>query len=381
MNPLTARRRPPVLLAATAAIATGIAGLATPAAALPPQNGSAPPTSIPAWIPGHGGDRPLVAIAAENGGTELTDFAIPYGVFRRAGIETVAVAAHEGPMKFLPALQAELDTTMAEFDEQHPEGADYVIVPALKNYKDPTVSAWIREQARKGATVVSICDGAFTVGATGLLDGKWATAHWASESARIQMHPLTHWVRNTRYVSDGKMISSAGISAAMPTSLALVEAMAGKERAAALAAEMGVADYSPRHDSESFRPRFGNLSAFAMQYVVNPYLRSDQRVGVPLVAGMDEISLAITADAYSRTGRSQALSVSRTPDPVTTRFGLRFVPDAVGKTKEVDLLLPPLTDVAPGKAFDSALAGIAARYGKQTAKSVALDFEYPGYLR
>lgn len=382
MNPLSARRRPPRILAvAAAALVTGMAGLAGQAAAIPPRSGQVPPTAIPAWTPDHANDQPLVAIAAENGGTELTDFAIPFGIFKRAGIETVAVAAHEGPMTFLPALRAELDTTMAEFDLQHPEGADYVIVPALKNYRDPTVSAWIRDQARKGATVVSICDGAFTVGATGMLDGKWATAHWASESARVQMHPSTHWVRNTRYVSDGKTVSSAGISAAMPTSLALVEAMIGKPRASELAAEMGVQDWSPRHDSEAFRPRFGNLGAFAMQYVVNPYLRSEQRIGIPLADGVDEIHLAITADAYSRTGRSRALSVSPTPGPVSSRFGLRFLPDAVGKTKGVEIVLPPLPHDAPGRAFDVVLAGIEARYGRQTAKSVALDFEYPGYLR
>lgn len=378
MNRFTQRRFP---LALATAVAASLAGVAGPALALPPQSGQAAPTAIPAWVPQHAGDRPLVAVAAENGGTELTDFAIPYGVFKRAGIDTVAVTAHDGPTKFLPALRADLDTTMVEFDQQHPDGADYVIVPALANYKDPTVHAWIREQARKGATIVSICDGAFTVAATGLFAGKWATAHWASESARIQMHPSTHWMRNARYVADGKVVSSAGISAAMPTSLALVEAMAGKEHATAVARAMQVADWSPRHDSEAFRPHFGNLGAFAVQYLVNPYLRSKHRVGVPLSEGMDEINLAITSDAYSRTGRSQALSVSATPDPITTRYGLRFLPDAVGKTREIDVLLPPLEDVVPGKVFDVTLAGLEARYGQRTAKSVALDFEYPGYTR
>lgn len=368
----------PLVLALAAATAAGLAGSAS---ALPSTSGTTVPTTIPAWAPDHSGDRAVVAVVGENGGTELTDFAIPYGVFKRAGIETVAVAAHDGPLRFLPALKAELDSTMAGFDQKYPDGADYVIVPALVNYKDPTVIAWIKDQARKGATVVSICDGAFTVGATGLLDGKWATAHWASESMRVQMYPSTHWVRNTRYVSDGKIISSAGISAAMPTSLALVEAIAGKERAVAVAREIEVSDWSPRHDSDAFRPHFGNLTAFAVQLFVNPYLRSKQSVGVPLATGMDEINLAIVADAYSRTGRSQAVSVAATPDPVPTRYGLRFLPDAVGKTKEVEILLPSLANDAPGRVFDVTLAGLEARYGRRTARSVAVDFEYPGYTR
>ncbi|GAB6194796.1 DJ-1/PfpI family protein [Lysobacter xanthus] len=367
-------------LVAAVVAAVGLLGVTAPAAAvIPPSNGMAAPTALQAWTPRAGHATALVAIAAENDGTELTDFAIPYGVFKRAGIDTVAVAAHEGPVRFRPALKAQLDRTMAEFDRLHPEGADYVIVPALVRHDDPTVVAWIAEQARKGATVVSICDGAFTLGATGLLKGRWATAHWASESMRLQMFPTTHWVRNTRYVADGNVVSSAGISAAMPTSLALVEAIAGTARATAVAREMQVSDWSPRHDSEAFRPHYGNLRAFGTRLLLNPYLRRTHTVGVPLVAGVDEIGLAITADAWSRTGRSQAVSVAGTPDAVATRHGLRFLPDAVGRTSAVDVVLPPLADVPAGQAFDAALSRLESRYGRQTAYGVALDFEYPGY--
>lgn len=336
-------------------------------------------TTIPAWTPSHGRTQPIVVIAGENGGTELVDFAIPYGVLKRAGIETVALSAHDGPLRFRPALKATLDATMAEFDTQHPEGADYVIVPAMVNSKDPTVLAWIADQARKGATVVSICDGALVVGHAGLLKGKWATAHWASEGLRRKQFPATHWVRNTRYVVDGKIVSSAGISAALPTSLALVEAIEGKERASVLAREMGVVDWSVRHNSDAFRPHFGNLGAFVVTLAVNPYLRSTQIVGVPLNDDMDEINLAVVADAYSRTGRSRVVSLASTIAPVTSRHGLRFLPDVVGDTKAVDVFLPPLANTAPGKVFDTTLASLSARYGRRTAYGVALDFEYPGY--
>lgn len=366
------------LFVAVAAITAGVA-LCGSAYSTPLAVTDAAPTKIPAWVSQHGHSQPIVAIAGENSGTELVDFAIPYGVLKRAGIETVALAAHEGSLRFRPALTANLDGTMAEFDTQHPEGADYVIVPAMVNRKDPTVLAWISEQARKGATVVSICDGALVVGSAGLLNGKWATAHWASESMRLQEFPTTHWVRNMRYVADGKIVSSAGISAAMPTSLALVEAIAGRERASILAREIGVADWSPRHDSDAFRPHFGNLGAFATKMLVNPYLHGKQRIGIPLNDGMDEINLAILADAYSRTGRSQAVALGATIEPVASRYGLRFSPDAVTGTDAVDVVLPPLGNTVPGMVFDTTLASIEARYGRRTAYGVALDFEYPGY--
>ncbi|TZF90877.1 DJ-1/PfpI family protein [Cognatilysobacter lacus] len=363
------------------ALAALVAAIAVPrtASGITPPLAAAVPTKMPAWVSTHGHVRALVAIAAENSGTELTDFAIPYAVLKRAGIDTVALAAHEGPLRFRPALRAQLDATMAGFDAQHPEGADYVIVPAMVKRDDATVLAWIAAQSRKGATVVSICDGALVVGNAGLLKGRWATAHWASESQRVQDFPTTHWVRNTRYVADGNVMSSAGISAAMPISIALVEAIAGSDRAAAVARGMGVADWSARHDSEVFRPHYGNLAAFATKLAFNPYLRRSQTVGVPLTPGMDEIALAVTADAYSRTGRSQALSVAPSSAPVTSRYGLRFLPDVTAASSSVDVRLPPLAAVAPGQVFDTVLAGVEARYGHRTAYAVALDFEYPGF--
>ena len=363
---------------ATAAFVLSLTVTASSAQAASPSPAA---STIPAWTPSSVGAQPLVVIAGENGGTELTDFVIPFGVLKRAGIRTITVAAHKGPLRFRPALKADLDATMAEFDAQHPSGADYVIVPAMVNRADPTVLAWLSDQARKGATVVSICDGALVLGNAGLLKGKSATAHWASEGVRLKQFPGTNWVSNTRYVADGKIISSAGISAAMPTSLALVEAISGKLRAEAVAREMEVSDWSPRHDSDAFRPQFEKLGTYAVKLLVNPYLRRPQVVGVPFAQGMDEINLAILADAYSRTGRSRAVSMASTNVPVASRYGLRFLPDVVGESTSVDVVLPPLANTAPGKAFDTTLASIAARYGSRTAYSVALDFEYPAYKR
>jgi len=365
-----------VALAASASLG-GFAG-----AAPLPINDTTVNAKIPGWMPRHGHAQPIVAVIGDNAGTELSDFVIPYGVLKRAGIDTEALAVHDGPFRFRPALKARLDDTVAGFDARHPEGADYVIVPDATNRKDPALLAWIVAQANKGATVVGVCDGARILGNAGLLEGKWATAHWASESQRLRESPGTHWIRDLRYVVDGNVVTSSGISAAMPTSIALVEAIAGTQRASALASELGVADWSPRHDSDAFRPRYGNLRAFAVKLVVNPYLHGKQLIGVPIADGVDEIALAVTADAYSRTGRSQAVSISATSATVTSRNGLVFVADAVGAPGDIDVdaVLPALDAAATAQVFDTALAGVAARYGRRTAYGVALDFEYPGYM-
>lgn len=325
--------------------------------------------------------KPVIAVIGENGGTELTDFAIPYGVLSRAdAAEVLAVATQPGPMTMRPALKIQPQATVQQFDARFPDGADYVIVPAMVNFKDEALKAWIATQAAKGATMVSICDGALVLANSGLLKGHRATAHWATESYRKEHYPDTEWASNIRYVADGKMISSAGISAAMPTALALVEAIAGRERAAAVAREVGVSDWGTTHDSDRFHPRLGNLSAYATMFT-NSWFHSSQSVGVPVAAGIDEITLAFTADAWSRTERSRAYAVAGGTAPVLTRSGLAILPERVsGGANPPDLMLPALAaDVPAGRALDQVLGDIAGRYGSRTAYRVALDFEYPSY--
>jgi putative intracellular protease/amidase len=328
--------------------------------------------------------RPVVAVIAENAGTELTDFVIPYGVLARSGVaETISVATRPGPVTMRPTLRIVPQATIGEFDARFAQGADYVIVPAVVKREDPALLAWITAQAAKGATIVSICDGALVVANTGLMDGRLATAHWATQGMRAKHYPAVRWVKNLRYVSDGPVVSSVGISAAIPVSIALVEAIAGGARAAALAAELGVSDWGTAHDTDAFRPRFGvNLLALARTTFSNGVLHRVRHVGLPIADGVDEIALALLADAYSRTGRSHAVALAETDAPVATRSGLVVLSDRVaGGADPVDRVLPPVVTTRSALVLDEALAGIAQAYGRSTAYGVALNFEYPGFRK
>jgi putative intracellular protease/amidase len=350
----------------------------------PAISGHAAMDRIAPWNSRFGRSRPVIAIIGNNSGTELVDFAIPYGVLMAADVsDVVTVAAHPGPITMRPALSVQAQATAREFNARHPDGADYVIVPAMVDREDPVLLGWIAGQGRRGATIVSICDGALVIAGAGVSTGHVATAHWATESLRAREYPDTHWVKNVRYVADGRVVSSAGISAAMPTSLALVEAIAGHARAAAVAAELGVADWGTRHDSDAFQPRFGvNLSAFAATNYTNRWFHPMQRIGVPVAPGVDEIALAITADAYSRTGRSHAYTLAASRAPLATRHGLMLLPDRVlDDPAPLDAVLPALPPQPSAQAFDTVLASIARRYGRNTAYGVALDFEYPGFQK
>src|SRR5215218_4716739 len=103
----------------------------TPAAAAPPPIAQNEIDAAIASLKPPKRQRPLVAIVGVNGGTETTDYLMPYGILRRADVaDVVALATEPGPVKLYPALHVEPQATVTEFDAQHPGGADYVIVPA-----------------------------------------------------------------------------------------------------------------------------------------------------------------------------------------------------------------------------------------------------------
>jgi len=76
--------------------------------------------------------RPLIAIVGINESTETTDYLMPYGILRRADVaDVVTLATQPGPVSLFPVLKVEPDATTDAFDAEHPDGADYVIVPAM----------------------------------------------------------------------------------------------------------------------------------------------------------------------------------------------------------------------------------------------------------
>lgn len=322
--------------------------------------------------------QPVVVVVGDNGGTELTDFVIPYGVLSSSGVATVvSVSTEPGTMKMFPALNVQAQYTLRQFDELFPQGADYVVVPAIKDKDNARLVKWLTAQSGKGSSLVSICNGAITLANTGLMAGHRATAHWASEKVRATDFPDVLWQKNVRYVADAKIISSAGISASLPVSIALVQAIAGKDKANAVADKLGVNDWSSKHSSDAFQQASDDPSmAWRVQQ------KTPTHLNIPLSEGMDEIALALRAEAYSHSGAAQVTAVSNSLNPVRTRYNLLIVPD-----KQIVILgvqpaaLNTQSAALPSaKALDTALNEITEEYGAAAARQAARVMEYPRSL-
>ncbi|MDQ1816645.1 DJ-1/PfpI family protein [Massilia sp. CCM 9210] len=333
-----------------------------------------PTEKIDTYAPRFGRTRPVIAVVGENSGTVMSDFVLPYGVLAQSGLADVVSVATQPGLLQLPPLQIQPDNTVAQFDQRYPDGADYVVVPALKKSDDPTLLAWVGAQAAKGATMVSICNGSIVLAKAGLTRGHRATGHWSTHQSRIEAYPDTVWLKNTRYVADGKIVSSAGISAAIPTALALVEAIGGTERARVLATQLGVADWGSAHDSDAFRITFGDRVTAVTSY----FLRPSQDIGIPVAPGVDEMALSLAADAYSATLRTRVHALAQSDAPVRTRNGLMLVPDMVaGQGKPLDWVLPEFDATPSARVLDKTLDDITTRYGTAAARFVVLEAEYP----
>lgn len=318
--------------------------------------------------------RPTIAIIGLNDATEITDYIYPTGVLRRADIaDVVMLATAEGSVQLYPALAVQPDETIAQFDARLPAGADYVIVPAMSRDDDPAVIAWLREQSGKGAIIIGVCAGAKVVAAAGLLDGKRATTHWYYLRELMKLQPNIEYVPDRRMVIDGNVVTTTGISASMPMMLTLIEAIAGRDKATAVARGLGIETWDARHASGAFK----FTRDFAGQVLGNTlaFWNRDE-LGIALEPGIDELSLAMVADAWSRTYRSRAVTFAET-DEILSVGGIRIVPDlkATEWPAEEMVSLFPAQPVAD--ALDETLVEIGRRYGKGTSDIVAMQLEYP----
>jgi putative intracellular protease/amidase len=319
-------------------------------------------------------ERPIIAIVGANEGTEMTDYLMPYGLLKRSGVADVfALSTKPGPVSLYPVFKVDPRATIADFDAQHPDGADYVIVPAMKRTDDPAVLTWIKAQRGKGATIIGVCAGALVVANAGLLEGRRATTHWYYLDDLLEQHPDIQYVENRRLVVDRGMATTTGVIASMGMSLVLIEAIAGRERAAAVAEGLGIQRWGIRHRSAVYK----FTRPFALTAMRNKlaFWNRDE-FGIELTPGADEVTLALVADAWSRTFRSRAVPIAATMNAVESRNGMHIFPERLTADWPSNQLLEPVGDRPAVDALDDALNQITVRYGIDTSRFVAMHLEY-----
>ena len=180
---------------------------------------------------------------------EVLDFAGPYEVFTCATRVSAKLApGTPAPFKVLTIghhkamLRARAGLSVfpeAGFDDV--PAIDVLIVPGgvvTAELDKPDVLAWIAAKAGHCELVASVCTGALLLGQAGLLNGREATTHWEDIALLRKMFPQTQVREGQRWIDEGDIVTSGGISAGIDMSLHLVERLAGRALAQRTARQM-----------------------------------------------------------------------------------------------------------------------------------------------
>lgn len=180
---------------------------------------------------------------------EVLDFAGPYEVFTTAA-RVKARQEPNTPKLFDVFLIAENEGTVsarANFNVQphytinnHPS-VDVLIVPGgvhLHEMEKPNVIEWIAKISPTTTLTASVCTGAFLLAKAGVLQNKSCTTHWEDIPDLRSMYPTLDVKEDVPWVDNGRIVTSAGISAGIEMALHLVTKLAGKDLAVRTARQM-----------------------------------------------------------------------------------------------------------------------------------------------
>lgn len=112
---------------------------------------------------------------------------------------------------------------------------DILLIPGgygtRQQMHNQTLTSWIKEYSKQAELTLSVCTGALLLAKAGLLENLAATTHHLAIDLLQQIAPNTEIRANERFVDNGKIILSAGISAGIDMSLYVVAKLLGKEQA------------------------------------------------------------------------------------------------------------------------------------------------------
>ena len=112
---------------------------------------------------------------------------------------------------------------------------DTIIVPGglgiFETFDDPALSGWLKDQHKRCRRMSAICNGLFALGAAGLLDNRVVTTHWMDVPRLAATYPKARIEPDHIYVQDGSIFTTAGVTAGIDLSLAMIEDDFGQQMA------------------------------------------------------------------------------------------------------------------------------------------------------
>ena len=176
-------------------------------------------------------------------GVEVLDFAGPMEVFAYAGYEVFTVSETKAPI-----LSQGILKIIPDYSIKDAPPADMLAFfggNASNAYRVKEVIDWVKAQEDIDY-YFSVCTGAFVLAEAGILDGKTATTFHGALSGFKKNYPKVNVKRHVRFVDNGKVITTAGVSAGIDGALHMVTKLQGFEKAKEVAFYMEYDKWEPR---------------------------------------------------------------------------------------------------------------------------------------
>jgi len=169
---------------------------------------------------------------------ELLDVFGPVEMFGNVGeeLKIVMVAEQAGEVKSYQGPKA-----VADYGFDDCPHLDILLVPGgfgtLPYLNNQKALDWIKERSEKADLTTSVCSGSAILAKSGVLDGKKATSNkvYFNLLKSASQNPNVEWVEEARWVEDGNVVTSSGVSAGMDMALAVIARLWGEERAEQIA--------------------------------------------------------------------------------------------------------------------------------------------------
>ncbi len=178
----------------------------------------------------------IIAIFAPPG-VQLTDVAGPFDVFAEANVQAgreayrlEVLGATPGTVRSSSGVRLAVDRVLDASQAERPHTFLVAGAPGIPDSRMPSrLLARVRAEAERARRYGSVCSGAFLLASAGMLDGRRVTTHWAGADRLAIDFPSLTVDRDALYVRDGRVRTSAGVTAGMDMALALVEEDLGRD--------------------------------------------------------------------------------------------------------------------------------------------------------
>jgi putative intracellular protease/amidase/YHS domain-containing protein len=203
-----------------------------PTASSGPKAGDEPAAITNPLKPPDHGSIPVAFVISEN--TVIIDFSGPWEVFEVASFAVSTLKGTKDDVFQLYTVAETMKPILAggititpQYTFETAPAPKIIVIPQQEGVTEPMLD-WIRKSTKHTDVTMSICTGAYALARTGLLSGRSATTHHAAYRELALRYPDIHIVRGARWVEDGNIASSGGLTSGMDLALRTVDRYFGR---------------------------------------------------------------------------------------------------------------------------------------------------------